>query len=70
MKLNLNPHIKQKSTTGRPFRLSGLDKIEESKKWVGGQHSWQYIANIKYLDDNTFANLKLDYDNTIIKKLN
>ena len=69
MKLNLNPQIKQKSTTGRPFRLSGLDKIEESQKWVRGYPSWQYIANIKYLDDNTFVNLKLDYDNTILKIL-
>lgn len=69
MKINFNPHINQTSPKGRPFRLSGLQKVDPVDSEWNAFIKHDYIVSIKYLDDNTFANLKVDNTGKILKIL-
>tara|TARA_B100001146_G_C16171915_1_gene430487 strand:- start:88 stop:300 length:213 start_codon:yes stop_codon:yes gene_type:complete len=64
---NSDPNTTYTSPQGRPYRVSGVEKVPNTEKWIGKNLKSHWIVIIKYLDDNTFAKLYHDYKDKIYK---
>ena len=65
IQLNLNV---QKSTEGRPFRLSGVSKKGEGK-WISGNLKSHWVYSFKYLlEKSLYSNVKCS-NNTLFSYL-
>jgi hypothetical protein len=62
MKMPLDPAIIYTSPKGRTFRVSGIEKIPETSKWIGRVEKHHWIVTIRFLDDNNFGRLYFDHN--------
>lgn len=62
-----NPHTTYTSPKGKEFRVTGIEKIEDSDKWVNGELKYEWIVNIRYIEDNSSAKLHYNHYDKIIK---
>lgn len=51
----------------RGFRLSGIEKLEDTEKWVNGRQKYKWVFNIIYLDNKEFECWLIGYDDEFIK---
>jgi len=57
----------QISKLGRPFRLSGTRKnLQLPEKWIGKDLKNHWIYSFKYLDDFSFFEVEIDYNDKFI----
>ena len=66
MKIPTNPHITYTSPKGRPFRVSGVSKVEDSEKWINGSYRYHWEVLIKFLDDSSWAKMLYGYSDEFI----
>jgi hypothetical protein len=64
IKINFDTQLTPK---GRPFRLSGLEKITDQFKIVEKVQRWNWIYTFKMLDDNSFFGVKIGFNNEFIQ---
>ena len=63
MVIDFNTNIEQKAPSGRPFKVVGTTKL--TKSYLNGFYDW--VLQIKYLDDNKYAAIKVDTNGKFIK---
>ena len=59
----------QTSTLGRKFVVVGTEILPETKKYIKSKKSYlhHYLISIKYLDDNTYSKLEINYDDKVLR---
>ena len=60
--MNLTSFETQRGTLNRDFRLSGIAKnTNKPAVYIDGMQKWCWIHIFRYLDDNDFFALEVDY---------
>ena len=57
-----NPNITYTSEKGRPFRVSGIEKIPDTEKWINKTEKYHWEVLIIFTDELKPNKLKLKYD--------
>lgn len=67
--MNTNPFETYTSPKGHQYRVTGIEKIEESGSWINGTLKYNWIVTIYYTSLKKFARLVYDYQDKLIKIL-
>ncbi len=57
-----NPNITYTSGKGRDFRVSAIEKIKGTDKWIKGDLKFHWKVSIIFLDNIHPKKIKLKYD--------
>lgn len=60
--MNTNPHTTYTSEKGRTYRVSGIEKIPDSEKWINQTEKHKWIVTIIFTDNQQPRILKLLYN--------
>ena len=56
------------SPKGKEYRVTGVEKLEDTKKWINNSFSWCWEVSIEYLETKQRLKLIYDYKEKVIKK--
>lgn len=63
----LNTFEIQEGSKGRPFKLTAVEKVPNTLKWIGNEEKSHWLHIFKYIDDGSCFALELDHYDKIIK---
>lgn len=66
MKLPTDPNKTYTSPKGRDFRVSGVEMLPETEKWIGRVLKYHWRVTIVFLDDGKFEKLLYGYSDEFI----
>ena len=70
IKMNINPYETYKSPKGLDYRVTGVEKVEGSERWINGVLKYHWLVSICFLNSDKRLTLEYDYNEKIIKKFN
>ena len=68
-KMNANPYETYKSPKGLDYRVTGIEKVEESERWINGVLKYHWITSICFIESDERISLEYDYSEKVIKKI-
>ena len=69
-KMNINPYETYKSPKGLDYRVTGIEKVEGSERWINGVLRYHLLVSICFLNSDKRLTLEYDYNEKVIKKFN
>ena len=69
-KMNTNPYETYNSPKGLDYRVTGVEKVEGSERWINGVLRYHWLVSICFLNSDKRLTLEYDYNEKIIKKFN
>ena len=67
--MNTNPFKIYTSPKGHQYRVTGVEKIEDSRSWIDGTLKFNWIVTIYYINLKNFKRLVYDYQDNLKKIL-
>jgi len=68
-KMNTNPYETYKSPKGLAYRVTGVEKVEGSERWINGVLRYHWLVSICFLNSDKRLTLEYDYNEKVIRKI-
>jgi hypothetical protein len=68
--MNANPFATYTSPNGLAYRVTGIQKVEGSERWIDGVLRYHWLISICFLNSDKRLTLEYDYSEKVIKKFN
>ena len=68
-KMNINPYETYKSSKGLDYRVTGIEKVEGSERWINGVLKYHWITSICFIESDERISLEYDYSEKVIRKI-
>ena len=68
-KMNINPYETYKSPKGLAYRVTGVEKVEGSERWINGVLRYHWLVSICFLNSDKRLTLEYDYNEKVIRKI-
>ena len=68
-KMNINPYETYKSPKGLDYRVTGVEKVEGSERWINGVLKYHWITSICFIESDERISLEYDYSEKVIRKI-
>jgi len=67
-KMNIDPFAFYTSPNGLKYRVTGIEMVEGSERWINGVLRYHWITSICFIDTDERISLEYDYSEKVIKK--
>ena len=68
-KMNTNPFATYTSPKGLDYRVTGIEKVEGSERWINGVLKYNWITSICFIESDERISLEYDYSEKVIRKI-
>jgi hypothetical protein len=68
--MNTNPFATYTSPNGLVYRVTGVEMVEKSGRWIDGVLRYHWLVSICFIESDERISLEYDYNEKIIKKFN
>ena len=68
-KMNTNPFATYTSPNGLAYRVTGIEKVESSERWINGVLKYHWITSICFIKSDERISLEYDYSEKVIRKI-
>ena len=68
-KMNINPYETYTSPNGLAYRVTGVEKVESSERWINGVLKYHWITSICFIESDERISLEYDYSDKVIRKI-
>jgi hypothetical protein len=68
-KMNTDPFAFYTSPNGLQYRVTGIEIVEGSERWINGVLRYHWITSICFIETDKRISLEYDYSEKVIRKI-